>query len=159
MSATPGLLLVIGLGNPLLTDDAVGPEVLRHVQASLGSQSHVHCKQLGVGGLRLMEEMLGYRKVFLADAMVTGQHPPGTVRHLVLDDLGSTHNLTCMHDMGLPMALEVGRQLGMPLPDEIRVWGIEAHDVQTFAERPTETVARAAAIVAREILEAIAESK
>jgi len=50
--------LIIGLGNPLLRDDAVGLRVARQVAAALGGREDVEVVEEACGGLRLMERMV-----------------------------------------------------------------------------------------------------
>lgn len=98
---------------------------------------------LGAGGLRLMEAMSGYDRAIVLDALSTGHLPAGTTVELGLADLVSARNLGCVHDLNLPLALEWGEALGVPLPGEIHFFGIEAADVNTFGETLTPCVAEA----------------
>ena len=73
-------ILVVGLGNPILTDDGVGVKVAYAVRDALASEGRndVTVTEASVGGLRLMEMMVGYDRAILVDAL---QHPdakPGT---------------------------------------------------------------------------------
>ena len=47
----------------------------------------------------------------------------------------------------LDTALEVGRQVGYDMPEEVIVFAIEAEDVETFGEELTPAVAAAADVV------------
>ena len=147
--------LVIGLGNTVLSDDGAGPATLELLRPRLKHLAHVTCKELAVGGLHLMEEMIGYERVFIVDAMVTRKHSCGTVESVSVKDLPLSRNLACLHDMGLAAALELGRVLNLCIPKDIRIWGIEAEDVDTFREGLTDSVARGTVEAAREILTAM----
>ncbi len=103
-------------------------------------QSAADVIEMYAGGIRLMDVMAGYDRAVIVDAMVTGLERPGTVRRLSLSDLVTTRNTLSVHDMDLPMALEMGRMLGVPLPSEVVIWGIEAKDVETFGEGLTKEV-------------------
>lgn len=150
--------IIIGLGNPILSDDSVGIKVAREL-ISLRIADHVlqdvHITEVYAGGIRLMEELAGYERAFIIDAMVTPDGRPGTIRSLSLSDLISTRNLACTHDMNLPTAFKMGKTLGIRLPSEIRIWGIEAKDVETFGEELTDDVAGALPIVVEKILQEI----
>jgi hypothetical protein len=50
--------IVIGVGNPVLADDAVGLVIARGVQNQLGSRSEVAVAEVFNGGLELMEAMM-----------------------------------------------------------------------------------------------------
>ena len=57
------------------------------------------------------------------------------------------------HDMNLPTALEMGRRLGLTLPDTIEILAVEAEDVTTFGETCTPAVAAAIPVVTELVLQ------
>ena len=75
---------------------------------------------VALGGLALMERLIGYDHVVLVDAIRTVYGVPGTVYQLGLDDL-PTLNADAVHDASLKQALELGRRLGATLPDDITI--------------------------------------
>jgi hydrogenase maturation protease len=144
--------LILGLGNPLLGDDGVGWRVADEIQRQLenpkskieNSQSlEVDC--LAGGGLSLMERLVGYDRVILADAMSTGQAPPGRVSDCDLEELPdpAAGHVSSAHDTSLKTALQLGRKLGLPLPDKVLVVAIESRRVDEFSEELTPAVAEA----------------
>jgi len=143
--------IVIGIGNPVLTDDSVGLEVARAIRERLVDDSIAATAELCCGGLRLMEAMAGYDRAIVIDAMVTGRRP-GTVRVVGQRDLPETRNTHSTHDGSLAVALELGRMAGLSLPREISLWAIEAGDVTSFGDRLTVPVERAARLVANEVV-------
>jgi hydrogenase maturation protease len=140
--------LVVGLGNPILTDDGVGVKVAYAVRDALASGGHndVTVTEASVGGLRLMELMVGYDRAVLIDAL---QHPdarPGTIRRMTLEELRTispTQHSACTHDTSLATALELGRQMGLPLPSKFTIYAVGVENVTYFGEEPTPDVARA----------------
>ncbi|MDA8164937.1 MAG: hydrogenase maturation protease [Desulfobacteraceae bacterium] len=148
--------VVIGLGNPILTDDGVGVKAARLLTARLQEREEVDVLELHAGGLRLLDGMAGYQRAFLIDATVAGDCPPGTVRALTLAECGRTRNMACSHDTALLPALAMGDLLGCPLPAEIRIWGVEAADVETFGEELTPPVAAALPEVVELVMAALA---
>lgn len=150
--------LVIGLGNPLLRDDGVGIRVARLVGETVGGRPDLTVTEVYAGGLRLMDALEGYDRAIIVDAMVTGEHEPGTVRSSAAPDLLTTRNLACSHDTSLTAALELGRALGLRLPrlEDIRIVGIEALALDDFGETLTSEVDAAVPVAARQIIEEIA---
>ncbi len=145
--------VIIGLGNPILTDDGVGIKVARALRDELGSNSSIDIKELYAGGIRLLDAMTGYEKAVLVDAMVTGKRSPGTICSVSDSELGSARNIASTHDINFATALELGRMLGIRLPGDIKVFGIEAEEVERFGETLTDNVARAVPQVVRLITE------
>ena len=164
-----GVTLVIGLGNPLLADDGVGWLVADEVRARLAGDpilaadprfADVEVDHLAVGGLALMERLVGYRRAILVDAMVTGSHPPGTVRRFSMADVPgrqATH-LDSAHDASLAVALRAGRSLGADLPADIAIVAIEAALVTELVEELTPAVAAAIPEAVEAVLTAIGET-
>jgi hydrogenase maturation protease len=153
--------LVLGLGNPILSDDGVGVRVAEAVRASLPPDAPVDVCELSVGGLRLMERMLGYERVILIDAMQPGHGEPGTFQRLSYEQLVSvcpTQHATCVHDASLMTALETAQRMGLPLPREIIVYAIAVQDVWSFGEDLTPAVARVLPDVLTAVLEELSIS-
>jgi hydrogenase maturation protease len=144
--------LVVGLGNPILGDDGVGWKVAAEVERLLpsppqgeGQGMRVDVDCVSLGGLSLMEHLIGYEHAIVIDAIGTGQHPIGTAYHFRLDDLydPTSGHTTAVHDVSLITALQMGRSLGAVLPDRIDVVAIESPYVYDFTEELTPPVAAA----------------
>ena len=144
--------LIIGLGNPLVTDDSVGLRVAAELCTQLAGRRDVEVTEDYWGGLRLMEQMVGYDRVIVIDAMQSGA-PPSTIRHLAPGDM-PTQRSASSHDMALPTALTLGRQAGLDLPQDnaIVLVGIEADDILNFGETCTPAVAAAVSRAAADVL-------
>ena len=168
--AVPAPILVIGLGNPILGDDGVGWRVAEEVKRRISNlQSPVVEERLEIrdwsvevdcvslGGLSLMERMMGYDRAILIDAIATGQMPAGTVTRFALEELpkpGAGHT-TSAHDTSLHTALEIGRAMGARLPDEVTVIAIESPHVYDFSEELSPPVAAAVPRAADMVLAAL----
>ena len=150
-------ILVLGLGNPLLGDDAVGLKVAALVRDRLKDVPGVDVEEEEAGGLRLMERMTGYDRVVLVDAAVTGG-TPGEVRRLAPDDLPTQRTATA-HGIDLPSALVLGRQLGYPMPSEVTIVAIEAESVLEFRHDMTPAVAAAVEPAVAAVLEELARAR
>jgi hydrogenase maturation protease len=145
-------VLVIGLGNPILGDDGVGLRVAEKVAQCLrltpvlhtnapmaeshASFSEIEVDCLSVGGLALMERLIGYERAIIIDALSTGQLPIGAVSRITLADLPdhALGHLCSAHDTTLQNALRLGRSMGAKIPDDIVVVGIETEQVYDFSE-------------------------
>ena len=129
--------IVIGLGNPILGDDGVGwvvAEEISKLKSCESTEVIVDC--LSVGGLTLMEHLVGFDRAIVVDALQTTLHPVGTVIHLQLEDLPEKFagHLASAHDVNLKTALQLGREMGAQLPGEIIIIGIEANYVNDFCK-------------------------
>lgn len=139
-------IIIIGLGNPILTDDGVGVKVAYEVEKALTSlPENLTITEASVGGIRLMELLVGYAHVILIDAlMIKPGDEPGQIHHLSLEDLrdiSPTQHSTSAHDTSLVTALEVGQQIGMDLPKSFSIYAITVENILDFNEEPTPAVA------------------
>jgi hydrogenase maturation protease len=136
--------LVLGLGNPILTDDGVGIHAVR-AAAARAQCDGVTFAEASVGGLRLLDILTGYERAILVDAIQTPGGRPGEITLLHPNDLRASRHSGSTHDLSLPGALALGRQLGLALPNDqaIAIVAVEAEDVLTFGESCTSAVAAA----------------
>ncbi len=142
----------------------MGVRVAEMVRRALPLDTPVEVSEASVGGLGLMERMLGYERVILIDALyeprggpesarpplisptVAGERNPGAFYRLTLDDLQAIsppQHTASAHDTSLDTALAMGRRMGLPLPREIIIYAIEVENIIDFGEEPTPAVARA----------------
>jgi hydrogenase maturation protease len=146
--------LIIGLGNPILGDDGVGWKAAEAVKAVIGNQSSVEVDCASLGGLSLMERMLGYQRVILIDSMETGQSPEGSVRVFPLFALPNptAGHTASAHDTSLLNALRAARTLGADVPERVDVVAIETKSAYDFSEELSEAVSAAVPIAVQKVI-------
>ena len=133
--------LVVGLGNPILGDDGIGWRIADAVRSALADngsgRKNVEIACYALGGLSLMERLIGFDRAIIIDAVQTASGNPGQIYDLRLSELPdySAGHLTAAHDTSLQTALKLGQEMGAKLPSEIRVVGIEADKVYDFSEK------------------------
>jgi hydrogenase maturation protease len=135
-------LLILGLGNPILSDDRVGLEVARslHSRRPPGSTA---LAEACAGGLELLHVLEGWRRVVIIDAVEPGRLAPGEVSELGLEELGQQQLALSPHLAGLGVCLDLGRVCGLSMPEEVRVFGVGVSDPYTFGECLTPEVEQA----------------
>lgn len=126
--------LVLGLGNPILSDDGVGVRVARELEKCV-RDPEVTVASSGAAGLGLLDVIDGYQKLIIVDAIQTRDGAPGQLYRLGVSDLAFSRHLSSPHDTNLATALELGNLSGMTLPRDICIFAIEVKDVETFSER------------------------
>ncbi len=125
--------VVVGLGNPLLSDDGVGVFAARLLAERLAG-APVTVQESSWGGMRFLDLLAGYQHALIIDAIQWRHGPPGTVYRLPPDEAVPTVRAVSFHDISLGTALALGRKLGIPLPTDIAFLAVEAGDVHTVAE-------------------------
>lgn len=150
--------LVVGLGNPILGDDGVGWKVADEVKKQLDAVTHVDVNCVSLGGISLMECLIGYDRAVLIDAFAVDKSV-GSISIMDLDQLPdySAFHITGAHDTSLQNAIELGRSLGAQLPNEVTVVGIATRHIHDFGEELSPPVARVVPRVARIVLDLLKE--
>ena len=131
--------LVLGLGNPILSDDSVGCRIARALKDKLDQQG-VTVTETSQSGLNLLHLLANFDKAILIDAIQTTAGKPGLIYRLKPDTFEASHYATSSHDVNLAAALELGSKSGMSLPQDIVIFAIEAAEVDSFGEKCTPEV-------------------
>lgn len=147
---SPASVLVLGLGNDILTDDAVGLHVVRAVREHLAGESDIEVKATTEMGLALLDEIAGRESVLLVDAVQTGQAAPGHLHELGPDDLSRVLT-TSPHFLGVGETIALGTMLGLPMPHHVRIFAIEVKDPFTLGTQMTPAVEQAVAAAAERV--------
>jgi hydrogenase maturation protease len=140
--------LVLGLGNDIAGDDAVGVLVVRAVRESvLGAADVV---ESSASGMALLEIFAGYDRAVVVDSVRSGRNPPGTVTELSLAEVGRVV-APSLHQAGLPELAAVAERLGLDFPAETRVLAVEVVDPYTMGAPLSEPVAGVVDDLARRV--------
>lgn len=159
-------MILIGLGNPILGDDAVGWKVVEQVEQRLRQPQYETEKlcdivYLSIGGLGLMECLIDYDRAIIVDALSTGHRPPGTITTQKLEDIieraaGHTYSA---HDASLNDAVNLARRIGARVPEELIVVGIETDSVHDFSEVLTSDVEAAIPQAVENVIELLTRNE
>ena len=90
-----------------------------------------------MGGLNMLDLLAGYDRAIIIDAIQTEDGKAGQIYQLDVAALDATRHGTSIHEVNLATALELGKRLGMALPQKIYIFAIEASNVNTFSEECT----------------------
>jgi hydrogenase maturation protease len=134
--------LILGIGNTVLTDDGVGCRVVQRLKKRLRGRSDITVKETSLSGLSLLDELTGYERLIIVDAIQTKGGKPGDIYKLSPSDF-KTGRMAIIHDLGLFSTLELGRKLEMDMPCEVIIFAIEAKDMATFSEKLSPEVEQA----------------
>lgn len=121
---------VLGLGNEILADDALGILAAREL-AKLFPPEDVEVVESSESGLHLLDYVTGVSRLVVIDTVETGRAAPGTIT--VLSDVSvQSAPGTSAHGTGLFDALALARKLGFPAPSEVIILAVEAADCLTL---------------------------
>jgi hydrogenase maturation protease len=149
-SNCPPPVLVLGVGNILLSDEGVGVRVVENLQA----MQLPDCVEVVDGATRAMELVdiiRGRKKVIIVDALAANAEP-GAVFRFGPEQLAETKQMSVsVHDIGIHEAIFM-LQLTGELPEDITFYGIQPGSLELH-EGLTPKVGTAAEKVVDFILE------
>lgn len=119
-------LLIIGLGNPLMGDDGMGPAIIDRLQG-LSLPDEVGLLDAGVPGLALLDIWQEEDKVWLIDAVDMGLEP-GCFRWLSAADLGGLEDERVTAHGGIGGAIKLAIEL-QQLPEHFQLLAIQPESV------------------------------
>ncbi len=156
MAAT-GRTVVLGLGNPVLSDDGVGLAVATELKRLLAVAPIRGVDVLAStrAGFELIDLLRGYTRAVILDCIVLPDACPGRVCRLTLDDVSGCARLVNAHEVSVGTALRLAERMGIPMPHEAEIIAVEAADTATLAEGLTPTVQATVSPLAREIYESL----
>ena len=134
-------VVVIGLGNVVLTDDGVGVHAVTRLAERLGPQPDVTIVEGGTAGLLLLPHLADAKHAIIVDAIDVGAEPGAIVR-LAGDEFALAFSAdTTVHDVGLRDLLGAARLSGA-WPEQLVLHGVQPGST-TLGTELTPTVAAA----------------
>ncbi len=134
--------LVLGVGNPILSDDSAGFCVAQALKGKFDEQQ-VTVLETSRNWLDILDLLAGHEKVVIIDRIQTKEGKVSEVYRLDPEDFDAGAYAISPHHINFGGALKLGKRLGMVLPQEIVVFAIEVADVTTFSENCTPEVEHA----------------
>jgi hydrogenase maturation protease len=117
-------VLVLGVGNLLLSDDGVGVHTIQRLQEVARLPEEVQVLDGGTSGLDLLYYLEGVSHLLVVDAIEVGQ-PPGTLTRLTGDQVPAYLSLKMSpHEIGLPDMLFAAKLRDL-YPEEVVIWGVQ----------------------------------
>ncbi len=143
--------LILGLGNPILSDDGVGIWVAKALEGRL-NQQEITVMETSMAGLNLLDLLVNFDRAIIIDAIQTVEGKVGQIYRLEPEAFNATRHAASPHDVNFATALELGNQLGLALPQQIDIFAIEVADTSTFSEECTPDVRQAIPVCVKMII-------
>jgi hydrogenase maturation protease len=140
--------LILGLGNPILCDDAAGLQAARQLYKLMGDED-VDLVEASLAGMQTVQLLSAYDRAVVID-VVQDETRVGEVWRLDSDDLEGGLS-TSSHGIGLGQALRLARLTGLPVPGQMLIYAIAAADTHTLGESLTPQLGQALPAIVRRI--------
>ena len=146
-------VLILGMGNPILSDDGVGLAVAERLRELISGADVVSETMIGLG---LLERIAGYDRIYVIDAMIAPNPNVGKIRKITPEGKEGTRHLFSSHGLNFFELMELGARLGQRMPEVGAVYGIEIWPEVAFGEELSpplqEKLAALTEAIARDIL-------
>ncbi len=140
-------ILVLGLGNTIMTDDGFGVRAVELLSSHYRFPEQVCLLDGGTLGLDLLPRLEGIERLLIIDALEM-HAPPGTVFRLEGEEVPRAFaGKLSVHQMGVQDLLAVSELMGH-LPKELVVWGVQPECIEMGTELTATTAAALEPVVA-----------
>ena len=155
--------LVLGLGNELYGDDAVGIHVIRRLKKDLEDRKiearileDVELEECSLSGLALLEVIVGYDTLVLIDTIKKPMPVTGKIHLMEGKDLRHIPGPS-PHYVSIPQAIEIGEKLELQVPSRIKIIAVEAKNIYNLGEGLTEEMTKAIPEIAEQVKDTLRE--
>lgn len=152
-------IAILGFGNPVRSDDAVGTYVIQQLEQYLPEEDYVRLLDMGTSAFEVLFQLKGHRQIILVDAVVNTSDPAGTIYRVPAEEVRRAPQddpMVFLHSMKWDQALSYAKKLLQDeYPDNIQVYLIAIEDTRLEVGM-SEAVRQAGDRVVRHVLEEVA---
>jgi hydrogenase maturation protease len=123
-------VVVIGLGNVLLSDEGIGVHIIRRLSTQQDKFPLVDFIDAGSAGMALLHLIANRKKAVIIDCAQMGAEP-GAMRRFAADEVQSVKKLShySLHEADILQVINLSKQLG-ECPRKIVFFGIEPESLE-----------------------------
>lgn len=150
-SLAPSILL-LGVGNPLMHDDGIGPRVVELLASGYDFPEDVEILDAGTMSLAILSLLAGRDHLIVVDAVRATGHAAGAVMRLSPDQLAPSQVHHTMHDVALADVLQAADIIGSA-PSTVAVVAVQIQDVEEWSEALSPAVEASVPIAAAAVID------
>ncbi|MFY0255519.1 hydrogenase maturation protease [Chitinophaga sp. 30R24] len=105
---------ILGFGNPVRSDDAIGVYVANELQQKLTDREDVCIFDMGTSAFEVLFKLKGHHRIILVDGVINSGEPDGTLFRLPADEIQAQiqHDpLLFLHGMKWDQALSYAKKM------------------------------------------------
>ena len=129
--------IVLGLGNPLMSDEGIGVFLVNRFIRQQDKYPHLDFIDAGTGGMNILHLIANYSKAVFIDCALMGT-TPGTIKKFSPAEVQSIKKLRhySLHEVDILRIIDLAKALDL-CPEKIVFFGIEPAAIQ-----PGETLSK-----------------
>lgn len=127
---TKNKTIVVGLGNPLMSDEGIGVILVNRLSELSNEFPFVDFVDGGTAGMNLLHLLEGRKKAIIIDCANMEQEP-GQIKKFSPDEVKSVKQLAhqSLHEQDLLKIIEIAKQLDQ-CPEDIVIFGIQPKNIE-----------------------------
>ena len=120
-------ILILGIGNILLSDEGVGIHVIEQL-GKISVPEDVELVDGGTAGADIIDIIADREKVIIVDSMQTNDSP-GTIRKFTINDFDFSNSINMsLHDLGIVETILMTELLGCK-PKKVILFGVKPENI------------------------------
>lgn len=144
-------ILVMGVGNPLMRDDGIGPRVIELLRTGYTFPDNVEVVDAGTMSFMILDLLRGVDRLIIIDAVDNTEAVPGTVFRMTPEEIAPNQVAHSLHDLRLVDVLQAADLMGST-PETI-AFGVQIEVIEEWVLELSPSVETAVPIVAGAVLE------
>jgi hydrogenase maturation protease len=133
-------ILILGLGNDIRNEDAVGIIVAKKLYEKVKSED-VFFEECSLAGFRIFDIIVGYDKVIIIDTIPENQDLKfGECYKICNKEEDSKFNLYSSHNFSLFNSIKLAKDLGLNVPKDISIYAVAVKKLDEFGEGISEEI-------------------
>jgi hydrogenase maturation protease len=129
---------IMGFGNPVRSDDAIGIYVIEKLRKEIEDQSHISLLDMGTSAFEVLFKLKGHERIILVDAVVNTGEAVGTLYKVPAEEIRRApvdDPMVFLHSIKWDQALSYAKKiLQHEYPEDIMVYLIAVDNTQLEIE-------------------------
>lgn len=147
---------ILGFGNPVRSDDAIGVEVVKSLEKYVTENDPVTLFDMGTSAFEVLFKLKGHDRIIMVDAVINSGHEVGSIFKVPAMELAAEPEedpMVFLHSMKWDQALSYARKIMRDeFPTDIEVYLIAIEDTRLEVQL-SDVVREAGEKVVQKILE------
>ncbi len=129
---------IMGFGNPVRSDDAIGIYVIEELQKKIGEHPSISIFDMGTAAFEVLFGLKGHQKIILVDAVINSNEPVGSLFKVPAEEVlqaPEENPLVFLHSMKWSQALSYAKKILLDeYPEDIQVYLIAVENTKLEVE-------------------------